>query len=241
MFACKTILILLSVIALIDGQQNSTEDYADISGIDMNDNTTQSYFQSDSLLFNESTETLETALKDSTETVELLESSSSENDESESVTDFMYTVDSDDTMGTIDEYIDNGNYSDETKKYVNNTQFSCYGRQFGQYADVDKDCRVFHMCYPSKDSDSGQLMFQRITFLCDSDSVFDQQNLICAPNSTLTHLCIDSVKYYRQSNNRFLTGILNQLRAFVNTKSDYEANDGIITAKKSTNPLWIWN
>jgi len=245
MFSRETVLIFLSLLALIAGQQNGTEDYADINNDYMNDNITQSSFQSDSLIFNDSTDTSEIALQDSTETVELLEPDLSEKNESlsesESATDLIYTVDTDDTMATIDEYIANGNNSDVAKQYVNNAQFSCYGRQFGQYADVDKDCRVFHMCYPLKDSNSGELMFQRITFLCDADSVFDQQNLVCALNSSLTHSCIDSVKYYQQSNDHFLSGILSRLRAFVNAKPDDEAIDGVIANKNPTNPLWIWN
>jgi len=243
MFSNQTVLIFLPLLALIAGQQNGTEDYADINNDYVNDNITQSSFQSDSLLFNDSTETSETALQDSTETAQLLEPISSEKNESEleSETELIYTLDTDLTTATIEEYIANENNSDVAKQFVNNTHFSCYGRQFGQYADVYKHCRVFHMCYPLKDSTTGQLMFQRITFLCDDDSVFDQQNLVCALNSSLTHSCIDSVKYYRQSNDHFLSFILNQLRAFGNAKPDDEAIDGVIDDKKPTNPLWIWN
>jgi len=230
MFSRKTVLIFLSMLALIAGQQNGTEDYDDYNDIFMNENITQSSFQSDSLIFNDSTvvpETSETDLEDttndSTETIQPLEA----NNESDSLNDMLYTVDADYTTTTIDEYIPIRNNSNVT------TKFSCYGRQFGQYADVDKHCRVFHMCYPLRDSVSGRKMFQRITFLCDDDSVFDQQNLVCAENSSVAHLCSDSVKYYNQSNVDFLTAMLNQFRAIMSGKPDNVDIDGIINTNQN--------
>ncbi|KAF0309903.1 hypothetical protein FJT64_018999 [Amphibalanus amphitrite] len=53
------------------------------------------------------------------------------------------------------------------------TSFSCRGRQpGGYYADVEAGCQMFHVC------GSGQGPSFR--FLCPNDTVFDQQNLICA-------------------------------------------------------------
>jgi len=247
MFSGKTIVILLSLFALIAGQQNGTEDDY-LNEIYFDENITLSSvanFQSDSLHFNDTTdvsETSETSLQNSTETVELLEPTLSANNASTTESIELYTVDTDETTTTLDDYIANANNSDDGKIFTNNTKFSCYGRQFGQYADVEKDCRVFHMCYPFNDSRSGRVLFQRITFLCDFDSLFDQQNLVCVPNSTLTHECIDSVKYYQQSNRDFLTGILNHLQAFVSSSPDNEAIDDTKDAtNKPYSRLWKWN
>ncbi len=32
-------------------------------------------------------------------------------------------------------------------------QFTCEGRAYGYYADVDNACRVFHICLPIQDND----------------------------------------------------------------------------------------
>ena len=34
------------------------------------------------------------------------------------------------------------------------TTFSCDNRPYGYYADVDNDCKVFHVCQPIADADS---------------------------------------------------------------------------------------
>jgi hypothetical protein len=88
--------------------------------------------------------------------------------------------------------------------------FSCFGRSFGQYADVSKECRVFHLCYPFFNSSSDELLYQRITFLCDDDSVFDQKRFICVDNSTVEHKCTDSEGLYTTSNQEYLIRVFSQ-------------------------------
>jgi len=90
------------------------------------------------------------------------------------------------------------------------TTFSCYGRPFGQYADVQKECRVFHLCYPYFNSTTDELLYQRISFLCDNDSVFDQKRFICVDNSTVEHKCSDSEALYLQTNQEYLIRVFSQ-------------------------------
>ena len=92
----------------------------------------------------------------------------------------------------------------------NVSKFSCFGRSLGQYADVSKECRVFHLCYPFLNESSGQLLYQRLTFLCDEESVFDQERLICTENATMEHSCQDSEALYKTSNQKYLIRILSQ-------------------------------
>lgn len=90
------------------------------------------------------------------------------------------------------------------------TTFSCYGRAFGQYADIKKDCRVFHLCYPYFNSTTNELLYQRISFLCDNDSVFDQKRFICVENSTIEHKCSDSEALYVRTNQEYLIRVFSQ-------------------------------
>ena len=57
--------------------------------------------------------------------------------------------------------------------------FSCEGRQYGYYADVDNHCQVFHICLPLED-DAGQVTeTAHWSFICGNGTVFDQQTLTC--------------------------------------------------------------
>lgn len=88
--------------------------------------------------------------------------------------------------------------------------FSCFGRSFGQYADVSQDCRVFHLCYPYFNETSDELLYQRITFLCDNDSIFDQKRFICTENKTIDHRCHESEALYQTSNQEYLIRVFSQ-------------------------------
>jgi hypothetical protein len=56
--------------------------------------------------------------------------------------------------------------------------FTCHQRIYGYYADVDNDCRVFHVCVPQVLADGTQetAMF---SFFCGNQTVFDQEQLVC--------------------------------------------------------------
>ncbi|XP_067213750.1 uncharacterized protein ckd [Linepithema humile] len=49
-------------------------------------------------------------------------------------------------------------------------RFTCEGMPSGFYADVDYDCRIFHVCDNSGDG---------FPIICANDSVFDQKRRIC--------------------------------------------------------------
>jgi hypothetical protein len=51
--------------------------------------------------------------------------------------------------------------------------FSCDGRDYGYYADVENDCQLFHVCLPMTYSDGRSQTF-RWSFICPEDTVFNQ-------------------------------------------------------------------
>ncbi|XP_053655585.1 U-scoloptoxin(01)-Cw1a-like [Cherax quadricarinatus] len=57
--------------------------------------------------------------------------------------------------------------------------FTCQGRPYGYYADVDNACQVFHVCLPIQD-DLGQVVqTAHFSFVCGNQTVFDQETLTC--------------------------------------------------------------
>ncbi|XP_064088167.1 U-scoloptoxin(01)-Cw1a-like [Macrobrachium nipponense] len=58
--------------------------------------------------------------------------------------------------------------------------FSCDNRAYGYYADVDNDCRVFHVCLPVVDEVGETLSVDHFSFICGNQTVFSQESLTCA-------------------------------------------------------------
>jgi len=128
---------------------------------------------------------------------------------------------------------------------LNGSLFSCYGRSFGQYADVSKECHIFHLCYPFVNLTTGNLIYQRISFLCDADSVFDQRLFVCVDNSTLSYGCGDAPSYYQSSNLNYLSKILTDI---VNGSGNQESGENAIDGEsvhsheaQGMSKLWPWN
>nr|XP_049701387.1 uncharacterized protein LOC110383117 [Helicoverpa armigera] len=72
--------------------------------------------------------------------------------------------------------------------------FSCENRTYGYYADVDNDCQVFHVCLPSQ-TPSGRNVTYRWSFICPSETVFNQEALTCTrPADSID--CKDSPDFY---------------------------------------------
>ena len=46
--------------------------------------------------------------------------------------------------------------------------FSCEGRIYGYYADMENECQVFHVCLPQQRGSS------RWSFICPAETVFNQ-------------------------------------------------------------------
>lgn len=51
--------------------------------------------------------------------------------------------------------------------------FSCEGRIYGYYADVENDCQIFHVCLPVTYPDGKETQF-RWSFICPEETTFNQ-------------------------------------------------------------------
>jgi len=87
--------------------------------------------------------------------------------------------------------------------------FSCYGRKYGYYADIyNHQCKLFHLCYPVKNPNNGDIVYQRFSFACSDESKFDQQHLLCLEPSSVITPCDQSTEQYFDSSNRRLVDAL---------------------------------
>lgn len=93
---------------------------------------------------------------------------------------------------------------DEANSTLNASVFSCYNRRYGYYADIPKKCLMFHLCYPVQEPTTGQILFQRFSFVCSDNAIFDQQHLVCVDNETLSYACTESEQYYISSNDKLI-------------------------------------
>lgn len=59
------------------------------------------------------------------------------------------------------------------------TTFSCDGLGYGYYADLDNDCKIFHICQSFKMSD-GSIYNNHWSFMCGNQTVFNQVSLSCS-------------------------------------------------------------
>ncbi|CAG0924071.1 unnamed protein product [Notodromas monacha] len=57
------------------------------------------------------------------------------------------------------------------------TTFSCDGKPYGYYADVDNGCRIFHICQSSLTESDAPVT--RWSFFCGGGTVFNQATLVC--------------------------------------------------------------
>lgn len=58
--------------------------------------------------------------------------------------------------------------------------FTCDNRPYGYYADMDNDCKLFHVCLPIVDEIGETLSVDHFTFMCGNQTVFSQESLTCA-------------------------------------------------------------
>ena len=59
------------------------------------------------------------------------------------------------------------------------TSFSCDGKAYGYYADVDNNCQVFHICLPIEDDAGAVIETAHWSFICGNQTIFDQATLTC--------------------------------------------------------------
>ncbi|XP_076039166.1 uncharacterized protein LOC143024266 [Oratosquilla oratoria] len=57
--------------------------------------------------------------------------------------------------------------------------FTCDGRPYGYYADVDNGCRIFHICQPIPDDAGSIIEYAHYSFACGNQTVFNQETLTC--------------------------------------------------------------
>ncbi|GAB6024864.1 hypothetical protein CHUAL_009978 [Chamberlinius hualienensis] len=80
-----------------------------------------------------------------------------------------------------------------------NGGFSCEGRIYGYYADVNNDCRIFHVCLPVTLADGVQET-HTFSFFCGNQTVFDQANLVCQHQDDATP-CSQAEGFYSVNEN----------------------------------------
>ena len=105
---------------------------------------------------------------------------------------------------------------DDANSTANASQFSCYQRRYGYYADVPKNCLMFHLCYPVQEPTTQQILFQRFSFVCSDDAIFDQQHLVCVDNETLSVPCEDAPSYFGPSNDKLIASLHQNAQTYVN-------------------------
>lgn len=64
--------------------------------------------------------------------------------------------------------------------------FSCENRIYGYYADMDNECQIFHVCLPQARH------IVRFSFICPSETVFNQVRMSCLQNNKQGSVSADS-------------------------------------------------
>ncbi|CAM1292930.1 Uncharacterised protein g590 [Pycnogonum litorale] len=74
-------------------------------------------------------------------------------------------------------------------------KFSCKGREYGYYADMDNNCQVYHVCNPIHDMTGQVVMMQHYSFVCGMKTVFNQQTMTCT-DPFMAPPCKSAESYY---------------------------------------------
>lgn len=69
--------------------------------------------------------------------------------------------------------------------------FTCEGRDYGYYADLANDCKLYHICVPPN---------QQYTFFCNNGTIFDQKVFTCVREEDSVP-CGAQEKYYALNQN----------------------------------------
>jgi len=93
--------------------------------------------------------------------------------------------------------------------------FNCTGRGHGYYADVEKECQTFSLCYDSDyylPQSVAVLETVKISFSCDVGTRFDQKVQSCVESPSIP--CNESTTYYpgpeKRMNPLNISSIINQ-------------------------------
>jgi len=89
--------------------------------------------------------------------------------------------------------------------------FSCEGREYGYYADVDNECQIFHVCLPidrlpypplKENEAAPPSVTYTFSFICPFYTIFSQDVLVCAWEREAIP-CSSSAQLYSHVNGRF--------------------------------------
>ncbi|XP_067119897.1 U-scoloptoxin(01)-Cw1a-like [Centruroides vittatus] len=79
------------------------------------------------------------------------------------------------------------------------TTFTCEGYRYGYYADIDNNCKIFHVCQTITHADDTTETLQW-SFFCGNQTVFNQLSLTCAfPEDAVP--CSDAKDFYYVNDN----------------------------------------
>jgi len=77
--------------------------------------------------------------------------------------------------------------------------FSCEGKQYGYYADIDNECQIFHVCLPVTFPDGLEKMY-KWSFICPEETIFNQESFTCARAEDAVP-CADAATFYNLNDN----------------------------------------
>ncbi|XP_071543559.1 uncharacterized protein [Panulirus ornatus] len=75
-----------------------------------------------------------------------------------------------------------------TKTERRTSGFSCEGREYGYYPDVESDCQGYHICNPIS-MGGGSMQFHKYSFQCSPGMKWHQGSMACVAASSGDHIC----------------------------------------------------
>ncbi|XP_046633092.1 U-scoloptoxin(01)-Cw1a-like [Daphnia pulicaria] len=100
--------------------------------------------------------------------------------------------------GTIEEKLGLPSNATAIRNNIVDT-FSCDGKIYGYYADVDNECQLFHICYPVELADGTKQTF-KWSFICPEETIFNQESMTCTfPTDAIP--CSEAASFYNLNQN----------------------------------------
>ena len=83
------------------------------------------------------------------------------------------------------------------------TGFSCVGKAYGYYADIENNCQIYHVCQYSV-NEKGEPTIYHYSYYCPANTRFDQRKLVCIPVDDVEILkCEDSHNFFPVNESKF--------------------------------------
>ncbi|KAI1298721.1 hypothetical protein HDE_04073 [Halotydeus destructor] len=80
--------------------------------------------------------------------------------------------------------------------------FSCLGKSYGYYADIENNCQLYHICYQVLNTRLNTWETTRASFYCPTGTIFDQEKHICVDRA-MALPCSEAYKYIAHTVSRF--------------------------------------